>query len=174
MNVNEPIIAEVKHEAATTRKLLERVPQDSLLWQPHEKSMTMGRLAAHIASLPRLLVAALTLDEYDTNDFRAQSPSSDSVSSILEAFDKNIAEAHEALKTLSEERLLDPWRYRNGEQVLFEMPRLAVIRFVVLNHIVHHRGQLSVYLRLRDVPLPSVYGPTADESPWTENKSISR
>jgi uncharacterized damage-inducible protein DinB len=166
MNFNEPMIAELKHEAATTRRLLERVPQDSLQWQPHEKSMTLGRLAAHIASLPRLLVAALTLDEYDTNDLKAHSPSAESVSSILEAFDKNIAEALESLKTLSEEGLLTLWRYRNGEQVLFEMPRLAVIRFVVLNHIVHHRGQLSVYLRLRDVPLPSVYGPTADESPF--------
>ncbi|HEX8774741.1 MAG TPA: DinB family protein [Pyrinomonadaceae bacterium] len=166
MNISEPIIAELKHEGATTRRLLERVPQDALLWQPHEKSMTLGRLAAHIAGLPRLLVAALTLNEYDTNDLRAQSPAADSVSSILEAFDKNIAEALESLKTLSEERLLEPWRYRNGEQLLFEMPRLAVIRFVVLNHIVHHRGQLSVYLRLRDVPLPPVYGPTADESPF--------
>ena len=166
MNISEPIIAELRHEAATTRRLLERVPQDSLEWQPHEKSMTMGRLAAHIAGLPRLLVAALTLDEYDTNDLRAQSPPADNVARILEAYDKNVAEALESLKTLSEERLLNPWRYRNGEQVLFEMPRLAVIRFVVLNHIVHHRGQLSVYLRLRDVPLPSVYGPTADESPF--------
>lgn len=166
MNFSEPIIAELKHEAATTRKLLERVPQDSLLWQPHEKSMTLGRLAAHIAGLPHLLVATLTLDEYDTNLLRAQSPPADSVSSILEAFDKNIGEALESLKTQSDERLLNPWRYRDGEQVLFEMPRLAVIRFVVLNHIVHHRGQLSVYLRLRDVPLSSVYGPTADESPF--------
>jgi uncharacterized damage-inducible protein DinB len=168
MNFSEPLIAEVKHEAATTRRLLERVPQDSLPWQPHEKSMTLGRLAAHIAGLPLLLAAALTLDEYDTNDLRAQSPSADSVSSILEAFDKNNAQALESFKTLSDERLLTPWRYRNGEQLLFEMPRLAVIRFVVLNHIVHHRGQLSVYLRLRDVPLPSVYGPTADESPFLD------
>jgi uncharacterized damage-inducible protein DinB len=167
VNFSEPLIAELKHEAATTRKMLERVPQDALSWQPHEKSMTMGRLAAHIAGLPFLLVATLSFDEYDTNDLRAQSPPADNVLSILEAFDKNIADALESLKTQSDERLLTPWRYRNGEQLLFEMPRLAVIRFVILNHIVHHRGQLSVYLRLRDVPLPSVYGPTADESPWT-------
>ncbi|HEX8143713.1 MAG TPA: DinB family protein [Pyrinomonadaceae bacterium] len=166
MNFSEPVIAELKHEAATTRKMLERVPQDSLTWQPHEKSMTLGRLAAHIAGLPLLLVAALEHDEYDTNELRAQSPPADNVSSMLEAFDRSIAAALELLKTLSGERLLTPWRYRNGEQLLFEMPRIAVIRFVVLNHIVHHRGQLSVYLRLRDVPLPSVYGPTADESPF--------
>jgi uncharacterized damage-inducible protein DinB len=166
MSFSEPLIAELKHEAATTKRLLERVPQDALSWQPHEKSMTLGRLAAHIAGLPALLVATLTLDEYDTNDLRAQSPPTDDVSGILEAFDKNIAQALEALKTQTDERLMISWRYRNGEQVLFEMPRLAVIRFIVLNHIVHHRGQLSVYLRLRDVPLPSIYGPTADESPF--------
>lgn len=163
MKLNEPLIAELQHEAATTRKMLERVPQESLSWQPHEKSMTLGRLAAHIANLPRLLIATLNEDEFDTNDLRAQSPPADNVSSILEAFDKTNSEALESLKTQSNERLLTPWRYRNGEQVIFEMPRLAVIRFVVLNHIIHHRGQLSVYLRLLNVPLPSVYGPTADE-----------
>jgi uncharacterized damage-inducible protein DinB len=163
MNLSEPIIAELRHETATTRKMLERCPQDSLAWQPHEKSMTLGRLAAHIANLPRLLIATLNEDEFDTNDLRAQSPPADNVSSILEAFDKTNSEALESLKTQSNERLLTPWRYRNGEQVIFEMPRLAVIRFVVLNHIIHHRGQLSVYLRLLNVPLPSVYGPTADE-----------
>jgi uncharacterized damage-inducible protein DinB len=166
MNFSEPLIAELKHEAATTRKMLERVPQDSMTWQPHEKSMTLGRLAAHIGALPRLLVAMLEGDEYDSNDFKAQSPSADNLSGILEAFDKNISDALELLKTQSDERMLTPWRYRNGEQLLVEMPRLAAIRFVALNHIFHHRGQLSVYLRLRHVPLPSVYGPTADESPF--------
>lgn len=164
MNLIEPMVAELQHEAATTRRLLERVPEESLAWQPHAKSMTLGRLAAHIANLPGILIGALKEDELDASDLKAQSPPEDNVSSILEAFDQKIKSALELLKTpLDEPFMLTSWRYMNGEQVIFEMPRLAVIRFVVLNHIVHHRGQLSVYLRLLDVPLPSVYGPTADE-----------
>ena len=163
MNLIEPMIAELQHEAATTRRLLERVPQGQLAWQPHAKSMTLGRLAAHIANLPGMIIGALTRDELDAGDLKSQSPPDDDVQGILAAFDEKIARVHELLKTQSDERLLATWRYVNGEQVIFEMPRLAVIRFVGLNHIIHHRGQLSVYLRLLDVPLPSVYGPTADE-----------
>jgi uncharacterized damage-inducible protein DinB len=156
MNLSEPISAELKHEAATTKRLLERVPPDALDWQPHEKSMTMGRLASHIATLPRLLSRALDSDEFETGALRAQSPPTDSVPAILAAFDENIAEALELLTKQSDERLMTTWRYRDGEKLLFEMPRLAVIRLVVLNHMIHHRGQLSVYLRLKNVALPSV------------------
>jgi uncharacterized damage-inducible protein DinB len=163
MNLSEPIVAELTHEAATTKRLLERVPPDALAWQPHEKSMTMGRLAAHIASLPRLLSRALDHDEFDTHALRAESPPTDSVPDIVAAFDENISEALELLKTQADGRLMTVWRYTDGEKLLFEMPRLAVIRFVVLNHLIHHRGQLSVYLRLKNVPLPSIYGPTADD-----------
>ncbi|HVG34069.1 MAG TPA: DinB family protein [Pyrinomonadaceae bacterium] len=164
MNLMEPMIAELQHEAATTRRLLERVPQDRLAWQPHAKSMTLGRLAAHIANLPGMLVGALTKDALDADELKAESPSAESVANILEVFDQKIERAVELLKTPSDEGfMLTPWRYTSGEHVIFEMPRLAVIRFVALNHIIHHRGQLSVYLRLLDVPLPSVYGPTADE-----------
>jgi uncharacterized damage-inducible protein DinB len=158
------MIAELQHEAATTRRLLERVPQERLAWQPHAKSMTLGRLAAHIANLPGMLVGALTEDKLDADDLKAQSPSAESVADMLEAFDQKIARSLELLKTQAGENfMLAPWRYTSGEHVIFEMPRIAVIRFVALNHIIHHRGQLSVYLRLLDVPLPSVYGPTADE-----------
>lgn len=164
MNFLEPMIAELKHEAATTRKLLERVPQDRLAWQPHAKSMTLGRLAAHIANLPGMLVGALTRDALDAEELKAESPSAESVANILKVFDQKIERSLELLKTQSDESfMLAPWRYTSGEHVIFEMPRLAVIRFVALNHIIHHRGQLSVYLRLLDVPLSSVYGPTADE-----------
>jgi uncharacterized damage-inducible protein DinB len=160
MNLNEPLIAELQIEAGTTRKMLERVPQDSLAWKPHGKSRTLGEIAAHIADLPGLFIATLNRDECDRYDYQAVS---DTVPDILEAFDRNISGAFEALKTLSDERLLAPWRYKYGEQVIFEMPRLVVIRTTALNHLIHHRGQLSVYLRLLDVPLPPVYGPTADE-----------
>jgi uncharacterized damage-inducible protein DinB len=141
--------------------MLERVPQDALAWKPHEKSRTLGEIAAHIANLPGLFIATLNQDEFDRYDYKA---ATDTVADILDTFDRNISNALEVLKTQSNERLLAPWRYKYGEQVIFEMPRLVVIRTTALNHLIHHRGQLSVYLRLLDVPLPPVYGPTADES----------
>ncbi len=162
MNLSEPIRAELQHEAATTRKMLERVPPGALAWRPHEKSRTLGEIAAHIANLPGLFITPLDRDEFDRYEYKPVA--TDSVTDILATFDKNIASAMERLNTLSDERWLAPWRYKYGEQVIFELPRLAVIRMMALNHLIHHRGQLSVYLRLLDVPLPSVYGPTADEA----------
>jgi uncharacterized damage-inducible protein DinB len=161
MRLTEPIIAELQIEAVTTRKMLERVPQDLLAWKPHEKSRTLGELAAHIAHLPGLFIATLNQDEFDRYDYTS---AGETVSDILETFDRNIASALEVLKTLSDERLFAPWRYRYGTRVVFELPRFVVIRTTALNHLIHHRGQLSVYLRLLGIPLPSVYGPTADES----------
>lgn len=160
MNLSEPIVAELQHEVATTKKMLERVPQDSLTWKPHEKSRTLGEIAAHIANLPGLFIATLNEDEFDRYAYKS---ATDTVPDILETFDKNISSALKVLKTQSDERLLTSWRYKYGEQEIFEMPRLAVIRAMALNHLIHHRGQLSVYLRMLNVPLPSVYGPTADE-----------
>jgi uncharacterized damage-inducible protein DinB len=164
MNYLEPTAAELQREAATTRKLLERVPEDSLAWKPHEKSMTLGRLAGHIAELPSLIVPAVTQDELDfaAGTFVSFTPTS--VGELVEKLDKTVAAAVEALKQpIDEESLFKPWRLRSGEQVFFEAPRLAAIRSFAINHFIHHRGQLSVYLRLLDVPLPPIYGPTADE-----------
>jgi uncharacterized damage-inducible protein DinB len=160
MNLNEPLIAELQIEAGTTRKMLERLPEHSLGWKPHEKSRTLGEIAAHIANLPGLFIASLDRDEFDRHDYQT---TTETGPDILDTFDKNISRALEVVKTLSDERLLSPWRYKYGQQVIFEMPRLVVIRTTALNHLIHHRGQLSVYLRLLNVPLPSVYGPTADE-----------
>jgi uncharacterized damage-inducible protein DinB len=160
MNLNELFIAELQIEAGTTRKMLERVPQDSLSWKPHERSRTLGEIAAHIANLPGLFIATLNQDEFDRSDYKSVT---ETVSDILDTFDRNISSSLEVLKTQSDERLLTPWRYKYGVQVIFEMPRLVVIRTTALNHLIHHRGQLSVYLRLLNVALPSVYGPTADE-----------
>ena len=162
MNLNESIAAELQHEAATTRKMLERVPQASLMWKPHEKSRTLGETAAHIAHLPGIFITPLDRDGFDRDDYKPAAATS-TVAGILETFDKNISDAFEALKTQTEERLLGSWRYTYGERIIFERPRLFVVRAMALNHLIHHRGQLSVYLRLLDVPLPSVYGPTADE-----------
>jgi uncharacterized damage-inducible protein DinB len=160
MNSSEQIVVQLQHEAATTRKMLERVPQNSLAWKPHEKSRTVGEIAAHIANLPGIFIANLNQDEFDFYKYKA---ATDTVADILETFDKNISNSLELLKTQSDEQLLTPWRYKYGERVIFEMPRLAVAQFMAINHLIHHRGQLSVYLRLLNVSLPSVCGPTADE-----------
>jgi uncharacterized damage-inducible protein DinB len=163
MALSHALSAELKQESATTRKMLERVPQDKLDWKPHDKSMTLGRLAGHIAELPSLLQATLAAEEIDfaSGQYKPFLPASSS--ELTETFDKNVAKALELLQNQSDENLQKTWRLRRGEQVLLEMPRKAALRTVGLNHLIHHRGQLSVYLRLLDVPLPSVYGPTADE-----------
>jgi uncharacterized damage-inducible protein DinB len=163
MGMTEPLAAELKQEAATTRRMLERVPEDKFDWKPHEKSTALGRLAGHIAELPSLLGPTLASEELDfaSGDFKPFEPAS--VAEILERFDENVAAGIEYLNGAGDEGMSQTWRMRSGEHVIFEMPRASVVRVMVLNHVVHHRGQLSVYLRLLDVPLPSVYGPTADE-----------
>jgi uncharacterized damage-inducible protein DinB len=163
MSICESLAAELQQEAKTTRRLLERVPEESFGWKPHEKSMPLGRLAAHVAELPELILPALTQDELDfgSGDFKPFEPRTNA--ELLEKFDRNISAAAEALQKQPDERMGDSWKLRSGDHVLFEMPRALVVRFVGLNHVIHHRGQLSVYLRLLDVPLPSIYGPSADE-----------
>ena len=163
MRMCEALAAELRQEAKTTRRLLERVPEESFGWKPHEKSMTLGRLAAHVAELPELIIPALTQDELDFAAGTFQPFNPRSTAELLEKFDRNIAAAAEQLKSQPDEKMGELWKLRSGDHVLFEMPRAMVVRFVGLNHVVHHRGQLSVYLRLLDVPLPSIYGPSADE-----------
>jgi uncharacterized damage-inducible protein DinB len=162
MNLNESLAAELQYEAATTRRMLERVPEAALAWRPHEKSRTLGETAAHIAHLPGIFITPIDRDGFDRNDYQPALETS-TVEGILQTFDQNISDGLEALKTQTGERMLGAWRYTYGERVIFELPRVAVVRAMALNHLIHHRGQLSVYLRLLDVPLPSVYGPTADE-----------
>lgn len=164
MKMTEMLLAELEQEAATTRKLLERVPQAQFQWKPHEKSMGLGQLAAHVANLfGTWLAASISLDAFDLKD--SQPSKEESVEGILEAFDRNVAGAIELLQTGSDEEMFKTWRLLRGGQVLLELPRWAVVRSMVFNHIIHHRGQLSVYLRLQNVSLPPMYGPTADELP---------
>lgn len=162
MSLSETLAAELRQEALATRKMLERVPQDAFDWKPHEKSSALGRLAGHVAELPGMVVPILTTDEMDFAGHASFAPSS--VAELVEKFDKSVADALKALKDQPDEHLSKTWRMLSSGKVFFELPRGAFIRTVMLNHLIHHRGQLSVYLRLRDVPLPSVYGPTADES----------
>jgi uncharacterized damage-inducible protein DinB len=163
MGINQSLLAELQQEAPTTRKLLERVPAPALTWKPHDKSMTLGRLASHVSELTGWIAAVIDTPELDLEPIKTTGMNSSNVEEILEAFDKNLAKATESLKTVTDQQLMETWRLRKGERVLLELPKIAVLRGVVFNHLIHHRGQLSVYLRLQDVPLPSIYGPTADE-----------
>ena len=163
MNMIDPVLAELAHEAATTRRLLERVPQAHLTWKPHEKSMTLGRLAGHIAEIPVRISGILEPDEFDFASGGGDPHTASSVADLLAFFDQSVSQATERLKKQTTDRLLATWRLKKGGKQLLEMPRMGAIRFLLLNHLVHHRGQLSVYLRLQNVPLPSIYGPTADE-----------
>lgn len=166
MSINQALLPEYDHEIATTRRALERVPDDALGWAPHEKSMTLGKLANHIATLPMWLSMTLGHDSLDMNPpdgQRMEMPNYGSRKELVEAFDKLAAEARQALATTTDGVLMSNWSLLNGGQTIFTMPKVAVLRSFVMNHLIHHRGQLSVYLRLRDVPVPSIYGPSADE-----------
>lgn len=165
MSICESLAAELEHEAKTTRRLLERVPAESFDWKPHEKSMSLGQLAGHVAQLPGLIVTALKHDEFDfaVSGWKPFIPQS--TAELVEQSDANAKAAVEALRSTPDEKMGEKWRLKSGDHVLFELPRTSVVRSVGLNHVIHHRGQLSVYLRLLNVPLPSIYGPTADEAP---------
>lgn len=156
-------LAELDNEAKVTRTVLERVPPEKFNWKPHEKSMTMGRLAVHVAEMFGWTKETCTSDVLDfaTMDFTPFEPKS--TDELLAFFDDHIAKAKVILTDTSDETFFTDWTMRNGEQVYMTMPKVAVMRSFVMNHIVHHRGQLSVYLRLNDIPVPSIYGPSADE-----------
>jgi uncharacterized damage-inducible protein DinB len=164
MNIAQGILAEFEGESAATRKCLERLPEDQLGWQPHEKSMTLGYLAHHIASGPQSILSMLLKDSMDISEM-AKSPGPENKAEILAAFDQSLDFLRQNLGGQSDEWALSEWKLTAGEQVLFAMPRLAVARMILLSHIYHHRGQLSVYMRMLDIPVPSIYGPSADEMP---------
>ena len=165
MAITESILPEFDHETATTRGLLERVPEDKSGWTPHPKSMTLGQLAMHIVNLQQWAVITLERTEFDTNPpdgSRVVSPPFQTASGLLRAYDANVSAARALLARATDAEFMVQWTLKNGGKRMFSMPRIAVFRSFILNHAVHHRGQLSVYLRLLDVALPSIYGPTAD------------
>jgi uncharacterized damage-inducible protein DinB len=165
MAIRDALLPEFDHEMATTRRLLERVPDEHFAWKPHEKSMSLGELAGHIANLPMWCSATLqhTVLDLDTfgEDVSLRAPASRTA--MLEEFDARVSAARAALAASSDPEMLTPWTLKKGSQEFFTMPRISAVRSFVMNHLIHHRGQLSVYLRLQNVPLPSIYGPTADE-----------
>ena len=157
-------LGDLNHELNTTRKLLERVPEAHLDWKPHDRSMTLGGLALHVATIPFWVSRVLGADFFDIAAV-GRNPPPTRLQDILDAFEERVAGMRQALDAADDAALTQPWQLRRGEQVLQTMPRVAVIRAMGINHMVHHRAQLSVYLRLLDVPLPPMYGPTADEQP---------
>jgi len=151
---------------ATTRKTLERVPEGKPDWKPHDKSMTISRLAGHLAELPMFAVMTFQGDSFDFQAPGAapmQPTMMTSRKQLLETFDKNVAAARAAIAKASDEELRKTWSLQNAGKTVFSMPRIAVLRSMIMNHVIHHRGQLSVYLRMNNVPVPSIYGPSADE-----------
>lgn len=165
MSIAESILPEFDREAATTRVLLERVPEAQAAWKPHVKSMSLGQLAMHIANLPRWTSIALERTDFDTNPpdgSRMTGPGFESAATLLRSYDANVSAARALLARTTDGEFMVQWTLKSGGKSLFSMPRIAVLRSFVLNHAVHHRGQLSVYLRLLDVPIPNIYGPTAD------------
>jgi uncharacterized damage-inducible protein DinB len=155
---------EFDQEAQTTKRVLERIPDDRLAWKPHPKSFSLGQLALHIASGPGQIVAAVAQDTAEVPNF-AQ-PEAKSRQEVLETFSKSMANARSELKKMDDSRLMSEWTLTRNGKTLMSMPRIGFLRSILMNHTYHHRGQLSVYLRILDVPVPSIYGPSADENPF--------
>ena len=165
MSIASTLLPEFDHEMGTTRRLLERVPEAAFEWKPHEKSMSLGQLADHLSNLTgwaNLIATSTTVDIASVGeDRKPKIPASRNA--MLARFDEKVAAARAELVSKTDAELLASWTLKSGTHEVFTMPRISAIRSFVLNHTIHHRGQLSVYLRLKDVPLPSIYGPTADE-----------
>jgi len=164
MAMIDSFLQELEHEAKTTRRVLERVPDHQLGWRPHPKSRTLGELALHVAGTPGEVAKLAAQSEIQAPDFKDAVPAS--AAELIPALEKSVATARQLLGKMDDATLNGTWRVkRNGQEVL-SMPRASLLRSIMLNHWYHHRGQLLVYLRLLDVPVPSVYGPTADENPF--------
>ncbi len=164
--MTEPMLNEFREEAAITRRVLERVPADKLSWRPHPKSMSLGQLALHVASIPGALAKLAQLEEFDAAKASFDPPAPGSVKEIHAALDQSVRSAEECLSGMSEQAAQGNWRLTFGGKEVFTKPRVGVLRSIMLNHWYHHRGQLSVYLRLLEVPVPVIYGRSADENPF--------
>ena len=164
MRMSDALVAEVTREAATTRRVLERVPGDRLSWAPHPKSMSLGTLALHVAMVPGAIARLLSQPVRDLPAFTP--PEAASVDELLTTLDTSIGDATKQLTAWEDADLQAEWSLSRDGRTIVAVPRMVAVRSIMLNHWYHHRGQLLVYLRLLDVPVPSVYGPTADENPF--------
>jgi len=168
MAIKESFLPEFEREMDTTRRVLECVPEASAQWKPHPKSRSLGELSSHLADIPRFVPRILTTDCFDAAP-PGTAPSSvshfDNTAKLVERFNENVGNAHAAINAVpGDADFLLPWTLKRGGETFFTVPRAAALRTFLLSHMIHHRGQLTVYLRLQDVPLPSVYGPTADQA----------
>jgi len=164
MKIVDVLLAELEQEAVSTARVLERVPQEHLSWRPHPKSFSLGQLALHVATIPGMVAEMTALDTVAPPQFiQAEAATS---AELVPALKASVARAREVLGGFDDAAMSATWRLVAGDKELMAMPRAALARMVMLNHWYHHRGQLLVYLRMHDVPLPSVYGPTADENPF--------
>lgn len=161
MAIVDPLLREFDHEMPTTRRVLERVPEDRLDWKPHPRSMSLRQLATHITELPRW---GLRIEENSWAAGSEKAPAMTTTPEFLARFDENVASSRAAIARKSDEELRERLTVTRNGKTFFTLPKVTVLRRVLLNHLIHHRGQLSVYLRLNDVRLPSIYGPTADEA----------
>jgi uncharacterized damage-inducible protein DinB len=166
MAIKDALLSEYDHEMATTRRLFERVPEQHFGWKPHEKSMSLGQLAGHLANIPFWADSILRAEFFDLDDMppdaRPNPPASRDA--LVKAFADKVAAARRLIAATGDPEMLARWTLKRGGAEMFSMPRIAALRSFVMNHSIHHRGQLSVYLRLQNVPLPAMYGPTADEA----------
>jgi uncharacterized damage-inducible protein DinB len=166
MKYSEMILGEFEHEMANTRKVLERIPEDKIDWQPHPKSHTIGWNANHLAEIPGWVTGVLTQSSWEIAPVGSEpyrTPKLTSRKEILDLFDRNVAAARKAIAAVKDEDVGQQWTLLKGGQPMFTMPRAAVIRGFVLSHTIHHRAILCVYLRLNDIPIPGMYGPSGDE-----------
>jgi uncharacterized damage-inducible protein DinB len=163
MRIIDGLLAELEQEAATTRRVLERIPEAHLAWKPHPKSMSLGQLALHVATVPGNVAELASIDTVPELPAFVQAEAA-STSELLPALTDSIARAKRAVGDFDDSRMMATWRLQSGGRDLMAMPRVAFLRAIMLNHWYHHRGQLLVYLRLLDQPVPSVYGPSADEN----------
>ncbi|HUS01218.1 MAG TPA: DinB family protein [Chitinophagaceae bacterium] len=163
MALNKALSQELEQEFASTRKMLQSVPEEHFAWKPHERSYTLGRLASHVAELTGWVSFILTTNELDFEKGDYTPVNAATSAELMELFEKNFASSKEELQKANDDVLMQHWKFRNGEQIYFDLPKIAVLRSFAMNHIIHHRAQLSVYLRLLNIPVPGMYGPTADE-----------
>ena len=166
MSIAETILPQLEHEMKLTRVSLSRVPMDRLSWRPHPKSFPFGRLAFHLAEIASWIAPIIQQEELDLNppgENKFASPTFDTQEDLLAFYDKHVAEGSAVLSKATDEQMLGAWTLRAGEHKIFTMPRVAVIRGVILSHTIHHRAQLGLYLRMNDIAVPAIYGPSADE-----------
>jgi uncharacterized damage-inducible protein DinB len=164
MPIVDSMLTEMQQEAQATRRLLERVPEDKLGWKPHPKSYSLGQLALHVAQVPGGVSMMATQDVYELPQFQQQEAKSRA--EVLQTFEQGLVTAKDILSNMDDQKLMAPWTLQKGGKVIMSVPRVGMMRTILLNHYYHHRGQLSVYLRLLNVPIPSIYGPSADENPF--------